>query len=115
MSETKKQPKKTRRRSPTRGERFKAAVLAGWELSPSECEILEEAARTLDVLETLTDPRELRLQRDLLRRLLSALGLEGGETEAEVSSKARRAARARWARVVPGPWEEVRDGGEGEI
>ncbi|HXF73306.1 MAG TPA: hypothetical protein VNO79_11940 [Actinomycetota bacterium] len=99
-----------RRRTPSRGERFKRAVLERFELDPAELELLDEAAATLDLIERLEDPRELRLQRDVLRRLVAALNLEGGETSSEVRAKARRAARARWARVVPGPWEGPADG-----
>lgn len=85
----------------SRGRRFKAAVLRDYELSAAELELLEEAARTLDTLDDPSlPPREARQHREVLRRLLAALGLEAGETSAEVSRKARRAARARWRRVV---------------
>ena len=89
----------------SRGERFRRRYLQdlrhrGLELSPLEEELLAEVVRGLDELEVLADPAERRRARDTLRRLAAALdGSKAGETRAEVSAKARRAAAARWARV----------------
>lgn len=95
-------PAKGRRRSPSRGARFAAEVRAAYELSPAEEQLLDEAARCLDELDRPgLAVREAVALRGELRRLLAALALEPGESSAEVRAKARRAARARWARVVP--------------
>jgi hypothetical protein len=67
-------------------------------LTADQEEIAEEIARTLDVLDSLaesgfaSDVSEARQQRALLHRLLASLSSES------VSDKARRAARARWAK-----------------
>ncbi|HXF36348.1 MAG TPA: hypothetical protein VNO17_04110 [Actinomycetota bacterium] len=88
----------------SRGALLKRRVLAdlrarGLELSPLEAEILEEAARTADLLDRSDlEPREARQHRDLLRKLVALLDARG-ESRAEVRAKAIRAARARWSRV----------------
>jgi Phage terminase, small subunit len=101
-------------------------VLAEWECSPAELELLAEACRTLDELQALRRAvaregatvkgsqgqrrahpalTELRLGRGELRRLLDALGLEAAAGAAEgeevvslTSRRAQRAARTRWDR-----------------
>lgn len=88
----------------SRGERFRRRYMRdlrarGYELSPLETELLEEVTRALDELDRLDDPAERRRMRDTVRRLAAALGAPAGETPAEVSRKARAAARARWDRV----------------
>lgn len=109
----------------SRGARFWRAVVAEFEPSPVELELLGEACRTLDELDALrravaTDgpivtgsraqPRthpglvELRQGRAELRRLLDALSIPvplaaAGDVEGVVSLASRRAgraARARW-------------------
>jgi hypothetical protein len=87
----------------SRGEAFRRRVRRRYSLDAGEEELLREIAAVLDELESLpaSAVRERRLQRLLLARLLSQLGLSNaGETRAEVSRKARLAARRRWARVL---------------
>jgi hypothetical protein len=110
----------------TRGARFWRAVVAEFEPSPVELELLGEACRTLNELDALrravakdgatvggsrgqtrTHPGlvELRQGRAELRRLLDALAIPvplaaAGDMEGVVSLASRRAqkaARARWA------------------
>ena len=110
-----------------RGRRFWKSVLAEFELSASEIELLSEACRTLDELDALRiaiategttvpgstgQPRahpalgELRQGRGELRRLLDALGIpqplaavaEGEGVLSIASRRATRAASARWDR-----------------
>lgn len=120
---------KRQRRAPdglkARGRRFWDHVKATYELSDAEWEVLPEACRTIDIVEQLdraargeedidrrlTLYRELRLQRQGLHRLLAALNLpdEDGETlPSAKTSRARKAADARWAKV-----RELHEGGDG--
>lgn len=102
------------------GRRLWTEVAPAWELRPDEAVILRDACRTVDVIADLEAEaaaaegisnrlpllRELRLQRLALVRLVARLdlpdppagaGAAPGESD---SSKARRAARARWDRRV---------------
>ena len=121
--------KKRQRRAPdglkTRGRRFWDHVKATYDLSDAEWEVLPEACRALDVVEELARVargekdvelrlvfyRELRQQRAALHRLLAALNLpdEEGETlPSAKTSRARKAADARWAKV-----RALREGDDG--
>lgn len=98
------------------GRRLWSDVVTGYELRPDELVHLRDACRTADVIAELEAEvasvegvswrlplwRELRLQRLALVRLLARLNLPDGRGAAPAgageseSSKARRAARARW-------------------
>lgn len=112
------------RRTPTRGERFAAAVRDEYELGTDEEELVTEAARTLDLIDRLeavvaadgpmskgstgqvvVHPAvaEARQARVVLVRLLGSLGLAlaedpglGRPTPAQ--QRGRVAASARWGR-----------------
>jgi hypothetical protein len=87
----------------TRGEKFKADVLAKWDLRPDELAVLDEIAKTLDILDdpgiSITEQRQHRL---VLSRLLGLLALTDGPQEklsmSGKSVRARRASEARWRR-----------------
>lgn len=103
-----------------RGRRYWRSILATYELSDSELELLTEACRTLDNLDTLdraiaeagptvmgsagqsvVNPAftEARGQRTLLHRLIAALALPDDEGDAVPSGHSQRgkaANRARW-------------------
>jgi hypothetical protein len=82
----------------TRGDSWFARCRRERHLTADQEEIAVEIARTLDVLDYLAgsefthDISEARQQRAFLHRLMASLGSE------TVSDKARRAARARWAK-----------------
>jgi pantothenate synthetase len=82
----------------TRGESWLARCRRERKLTADQEEIAVEIARTLDLLDDLaasafgSDVSEARQQRALLHRLMASLASES------VSDKARRAARARWAK-----------------
>lgn len=106
-----------------RGGRFWRDTVADFELSGAELQLLHEACRTLDDLDRLSgmvekygptvlgsqgqpvvNPAltEARGQRLALHRLVAALALpddDGKTTPTAVSTAARKAAQARWARV----------------
>jgi hypothetical protein len=90
----------------SRGAAFWRRIVGEYELSPTEIELLTEVARSLDVVEALsqvTDLRSLaeaRQQRLALGRLLAQLQLPSDELEAPTVIRARRAAQARWANHV---------------
>jgi len=118
MSEAPKPRRPAGLRAP--GRRLWDAILARYELRTDELEILEQAARTLDVIDELRlavaregatvpgskgQPRvhpaamEARQQRLVLASLLRGLGIpetSGVRDEDSTSSRARRAARSRW-------------------
>jgi hypothetical protein len=87
----------------TRGARFKADVLAAYDLRPDELAVLDEIAKTLDILD---DPglaiTEQRQQRLVLSRLLGLLALQDEAAPRPSMSgksvRARRASEARWRR-----------------
>ena len=103
-----------------RGKRFWKTIIAEFELSDSERELLEECCRTLDQIDQLEGSiaslgamvrgstgqlvlnpaiAEARGQRALLHKLLAALALpdEDGQTvPAAVSQRGKAAAQARW-------------------
>jgi hypothetical protein len=96
----------TTKPEPTRGERWAASVRADFELNQSEEALVIEASGVMDEIDALpaSAVTERRHQRTLLARLLGALGLPDADAgsearRADVSAKARRAARARWANV----------------
>ena len=90
-----------------RGAGFWRAGVADFEPGPDDRELLLEVCRTLDLVEELQCRLgekgmlvEIRLQRQLLARLLIQLGLpdeEGAVMPSPSTSRARRAAEARWA------------------
>jgi hypothetical protein len=91
---------------PTRGERWRADVEDAYELNEAEAALVIEASGVMDEIDGLpaSAVTERRHQRTLLARLLGALGLPdadagSGARRSDVSAKARRAARARWANV----------------
>jgi hypothetical protein len=113
-----------------RGKAFWDHVTAGFVLSEVECQLLVEACRTLDTVESLEGAsrdaesnserlqalREVRQQRLTLGRLLGQLALpdEHGESlPTATSRRASKAARARWYTHSgnPGGLREVREGG----
>lgn len=90
------------------GDAFRAQVLERWALTAPELVLLDEAARTLDVIRELEASdlplreraRELRAQRLTFGRLLSQLALpdgRGGKIASATHQRARKAANARWA------------------
>ena len=110
------------------GERFRAAVLASYELTDVESRILDQAAATLDVIDqldavvaadgvtstgsagqTVAHPAvaEARQQRLAFGRLVSQIDLPDLEAEGHAGAnvwtpeavRARRAAQARWRRA----------------
>lgn len=103
-----------------RGATFWETVSEGYELRPDEVELLAEACRLLDLVDSLrqvvaddgltstgskgqvtTNPAlvELRQVRQQLRLHLNALALPDPDTDATAASRrGRQAAAARWAR-----------------
>lgn len=103
-----------------RGARYWRTVLADFDLSDSELELLREVCRTLDNLDALADAvardgatvkgsagqsvvnpclTEARGQRALLHRLIAAMSLpdeEGAAVPTAYVQRARTAASARW-------------------
>jgi hypothetical protein len=89
--------------SATRGDRYKAAVLADYELNESQLLLVDEIAAVLDTIDGLAASKvaEIRQQRILLSRLLSQLALPDvgtGEVRPATwaSDRARKAAQTRW-------------------
>ncbi len=107
----------------TRGRRLWRSIVEGFDLTQAEQDLLLEACRTLDIVESLevalrdqpalvTGSRgqpvahplgsELRSERQLLAKLIAQLGLpdadaEGGEWDGlSASQRARKAAFSRW-------------------
>jgi hypothetical protein len=102
-----------------RGKAFRDAILAAYTLSPAETELLDQAARTVDLLAAmdaelatskmtvLGSTKQLRPhpllasvaeQRRVLTRLVDALGLPmPGEDEGTRNQAQRRAAQQRWS------------------
>lgn len=89
------------------GKRLWRETVALYELSPPEARILEEACRTVDVLDRLREigrgdriVREVRMQSELLRKLLSSLNFPDEEPHEAVpqsrSTAARMLAHQRW-------------------
>jgi len=92
-----------------RGRRFFDAITTEFDPSPSESELLLEAARTIDLLELLAadeDPRairEARQQRLVLGRLLAQLQIPADRIDSPTSVRARHAAESRWAGHLKAP------------
>lgn len=92
--------------TPSRGETFAASVRDEFTLNQAESILVDEVAAVLDVIDEMPASRvtELRQQRILLSRLLSQLALpeSGGDAPRpkSTSTKARKAARARWNKEV---------------
>ncbi len=119
-----------------RGAAFWRTVVGGFELTESETQLLHEACRTLDEIDALRDviaaegstvkgstgqPRahpaynELRSHRAMLSRLLVQLALPddaGGVMPTPASSRAAKAAHARWSRTQR-PQEHKHGGARG--
>jgi hypothetical protein len=105
-----------------RGRAFHAAILAGFDLSGAELELLAEVCRSLDEIDALNAAvlrdgvtvegstgqtrvhpalGEVRQHRLALARLLGLLALpdeQGVTVTAGVSARAKAAAQARWSR-----------------
>lgn len=94
----------------SRGDAFRKRLHEQYDLGPAEVELVEEAARALDVLDivdelvraapTPENLKEARLQRAAVKDLLTALRIpeEEAHRAESRSDQARRAARARWDR-----------------
>ena len=112
-----------------RGKAFWTHVTSVFELSEVELQLLVEAVRTIDVVESLeraardaespaaqlTVLREVRQQRLVLGRLLGQLALPDEDGEAMPTATSRRASKAAHARWYthsgnPGRLRDVSDG-----
>lgn len=90
---------------PTRGARFRRAIVSAYDLNEGDAVLLAEIAGVLDTIDGLapTKVAELRLQRTLLARLLSQLalpdpGAEPPRSSTAASARGRKAASVRWRR-----------------
>ena len=92
--------------APTTGAKFATEVRANYVLNESQEVLVDTVADTIDIIAKTRDVTERRAQRIVLLRALAALGLPDAAAPGEVirpsstTTKARRAANARWRREV---------------